>query len=71
LLLNVAVTRAKRRLYVIGNHETWGSERYFTALKDRHPQCSGIVWCKDRYPGIRGGFGEPVVIGEQGIELRA
>lgn len=33
-LLNVAVTRAKRRLYVIGNHETWGSERYFTALKD-------------------------------------
>lgn len=33
-LLNVAVTRAKRRLYVIGNRETWGSERYFTALKD-------------------------------------
>jgi superfamily I DNA and/or RNA helicase len=33
-LLNVAVTRAKRRLYVIGNHETWGSERYFSALKD-------------------------------------
>jgi AAA domain len=33
-LLNVAVTRAKRRLYVIGNYETWGSERYFSALKD-------------------------------------
>jgi superfamily I DNA and/or RNA helicase len=33
-LLNVAVTRAKRRLYVIGNHGTWGSERYFSALKD-------------------------------------
>jgi hypothetical protein len=33
-LLNVAVTRAKRRLYVIGNHETWGSERYFSVLKD-------------------------------------
>ena len=33
-LLNVAVTRAKRRLYVIGNHETWGNERYFSALKD-------------------------------------
>jgi hypothetical protein len=44
-LLNVAVTRAKRRLYVIGNHETWGSERYFTALKDPaiptyHPRSS-------------------------------
>jgi hypothetical protein len=33
-LLNVAVTRAKRRLYIVGNHETWGSERYFTALRD-------------------------------------
>ena len=33
-LLNVTVTRAKRRLYVIGNYETWGSERYFTALND-------------------------------------
>lgn len=32
---------------------------------------SGIVWCKDRYPGVRGGFGEPVVIGEQGGEFRA
>jgi hypothetical protein len=33
-LLNVAVTRARRRLYVIGNHQTWGSERYFSELKD-------------------------------------
>jgi hypothetical protein len=33
-LLNVAVTRARRRLYVIGNYQTWGSERYFTELKD-------------------------------------
>jgi hypothetical protein len=33
-LLNVAVTRAKRRLYVVGNYETWGSERYFSVLKD-------------------------------------
>jgi hypothetical protein len=33
-LLNVAVTRAKRRLYVIGNYETWGSERYFSTLTD-------------------------------------
>jgi superfamily I DNA and/or RNA helicase len=31
-LLNVAVTRAKRRLYVIGNRATWGSERYFDIL---------------------------------------
>jgi superfamily I DNA and/or RNA helicase len=33
-LLNVAVTRARRRLYVIGNYQNWGSERYFTELKD-------------------------------------
>jgi hypothetical protein len=33
-LLNVAVTRAKRRLYVIGNYSTWGSERYFDKLAD-------------------------------------
>jgi superfamily I DNA and/or RNA helicase len=33
-LLNVAVTRAKRRLYVIGNYDIWGSERYFSVLKD-------------------------------------
>lgn len=33
-LLNVAVTRARRRLYVIGDRETWGSERYFSTLKD-------------------------------------
>jgi hypothetical protein len=29
------------------------------------------VCCKDRYPGVRGGFGEPVIIGEQGGEFRA
>jgi superfamily I DNA and/or RNA helicase len=33
-LLNVAVTRARRRLYVIGNYDTWGSERYFSVLKN-------------------------------------
>jgi hypothetical protein len=29
------------------------------------------VWCEDRYTGVRGGFCEPVVVGEQGGELRA
>ena len=33
-LLNVAVTRARRRLYVIGNHASWGRERYFAELED-------------------------------------
>jgi AAA domain len=31
-LLNVAVSRARRRLYVIGNYQTWGSEEYFCEL---------------------------------------
>jgi superfamily I DNA and/or RNA helicase len=36
-LLNVAVTRAKRRLYVIGNRRTWGNEPYFNILDARIP----------------------------------
>ncbi len=32
-MLNVAVTRAKKRLYVIGNRQTWGDCRYFNDLK--------------------------------------
>lgn len=36
-LLNVAVTRAKRRLYVIGNRDTWGNEPYFNVLAARIP----------------------------------
>ncbi|MHA6799203.1 DEAD/DEAH box helicase [Bounagaea algeriensis] len=36
-LLNVAVSRAKRRFYVIGNHEQWGQQRYFTELAGTLP----------------------------------
>ncbi|MBN9748441.1 DNA helicase [Amycolatopsis sp. A1MSW2902] len=36
-LLNVAVSRAKRRLYVIGNRENWRSQPYFSVLADRIP----------------------------------
>ncbi|MFH9424395.1 DEAD/DEAH box helicase [Streptomyces sp. NPDC017529] len=31
-LLNVAVSRAKRRLIVIGNHESWHGQRHFSVL---------------------------------------
>ncbi|WP_330182174.1 AAA domain-containing protein [Nocardia sp. NBC_01503] len=31
-LLNVAVSRAKRRIYVIGNHQSWRNQRYFDVL---------------------------------------
>lgn len=33
-LLNVAASRAKRRLFVIGNREQWGREQYFSTLAD-------------------------------------
>jgi AAA domain len=36
-LLNVAVSRAKRRLYVIGDREAWMRQRYFDLLGDRLP----------------------------------
>ena len=38
-LLNVAVRRARRRLYVIGNRDFWGSQPYFDVLAARIP-CS-------------------------------
>jgi len=31
-ILNVAVTRARHRIYVIGNYETWSAHRYFDYL---------------------------------------
>jgi superfamily I DNA and/or RNA helicase len=36
-LLNVAVSRARRRLYVIGNHDVWSGHRYFETLADQLP----------------------------------
>lgn len=36
-LLNVAVSRARRRLYVIGDREAWMRHRYFDLLADRLP----------------------------------
>jgi len=36
-LLNVAVSRARRRLYVIGDREAWRRQRYFDLLADRLP----------------------------------
>ena len=36
-LLNVAVSRARRRLYVIGNLDSWGKEPYFNVLAARIP----------------------------------
>ncbi|AYF75500.1 DNA helicase [Nocardia yunnanensis] len=39
-LLNVAVSRAKRRLYVIGNHESWSEQRFFNVLAATLPRTS-------------------------------
>jgi AAA domain len=37
-LLNVAVSRARRRLYVIGNRDYWGGQPYFDVLAARIPR---------------------------------
>ncbi|MBC3843280.1 ATP-binding domain-containing protein [Streptacidiphilus sp. 4-A2] len=36
-LLNVAVSRAKRRLFVIGNRTLWHEQRFYSTLADRLP----------------------------------
>lgn len=36
-LLNVAVSRARRRLYVVGDRDAWKRQRYFDVLADRLP----------------------------------
>ncbi|MBT2533979.1 hypothetical protein J7E83_17985 [Arthrobacter sp. ISL-48] len=38
-LFNVAVSRAKRRLYIIGNHQHWTELQYFKALAPRLKVC--------------------------------
>jgi AAA domain len=42
-LLNVAVSRAKRRLYVIGNRTLWGGCRYFRVLASELPHTAPVV----------------------------
>ncbi|MGI5232541.1 DEAD/DEAH box helicase [Actinoallomurus sp. CA-142502] len=39
-LLNVAVSRAKRRLFVVGNHAVWSQNRYFGTLAAELPRHS-------------------------------
>jgi hypothetical protein len=41
-LLNVAVSRARRRLYVVGNREAWRTMKYFSILAELLP-----VWPPD------------------------
>jgi superfamily I DNA and/or RNA helicase len=35
--LNVALSRAKRRLFVIGDRNTWRNQRFFATLADALP----------------------------------
>jgi hypothetical protein len=41
-LLNVAVSRAKRRLYVIGNRQAWSTWRYFKVLAANLPHTAPV-----------------------------
>lgn len=50
-LLNVAVTRAKSAIYVIGNWRDWSSHRGFSYLARQLPRISGPV--SDAKPNVR------------------
>jgi superfamily I DNA and/or RNA helicase len=41
-LLNVGVSRAKRRLYVIGDRQNWATWRYFKTLATHLPHTSPL-----------------------------
>jgi len=41
-LLNVAVSRARQRLYVIGNRDYWGGQPYFNVLAARIPRAADV-----------------------------
>jgi hypothetical protein len=41
-LLNVALTRAKRRVYVVGNRERWRNRTYFRELASRLPTRAAV-----------------------------
>lgn len=49
-LLNVAVTRAKRRLYVVGSHRAWKDAGAFAHLA----QCMSVCASTDYWQSIRG-----------------
>ena len=43
-LLNVAATRAKRSLYIVGNHDLWSGVGYFIEAADMLPVVSAEDW---------------------------
>ncbi|MEU6379311.1 AAA domain-containing protein [Streptomyces sp. NPDC046909] len=47
-LLNVAVSRAKRRLFVIGDRKAWRDQRYFATLTEALPT---HTWRGERQEG--------------------
>ncbi|NLA17024.1 hypothetical protein GPU89_05195 [Burkholderia cepacia] len=46
-LLNVAVSRAKRRLYVIGNRDAWRDYPFFS-------ECAATLEHRTTWPGVAG-----------------
>jgi hypothetical protein len=51
-LLNVAVSRARRRLYVIGSRNTWGKERFFDVLAGHLPSETPLKPCRVLVAGV-------------------